>query len=290
MRFNPLPFVTQTQTKTGRPPKSATGLPKTGRALPPVCVLAVDIGNTNIVLGLFRQGRRVEIWRMPTHPGKTVAAYASAFRRLLRGQRVDGAILASVVPSRTPAVKSAIAQVFDCDPMVVTHRLKSGLRVRVSRPQSIGVDRLANAAAAYAEWGGPVAVVDFGTATTFTVVSAAGDCLGGAIAPGLVTGAEALFASAARLVRVPLKRPLRAIGRETTAAMQSGIVLGHVGLVDGIVRRIEEEIGQPMRVVATGGLCRLVAPACATITDIRPNLTLEGLNLLYAMNRNPISR
>jgi len=133
-------------------------------------------------------------------------------------------------------------------------------------------------------------VVDFGTATTFTVVSKSGDYLGGAIAPGLATGAEALFACAARLARVPLKRPRRAIGRETTAAMQSGIVFGHAGLVDGLVRRIEEEIGLPIRVVATGGLCRVVAPACAAITETRPNLTLEGLHLLYEMNRKAASR
>jgi len=262
----------------------------TKNVTPPASVLAIDIGNTNIVAGLFRKGRRVQIWRMPTHPGKTAAAYGRALRRLLRGQRVDGAILASVVPSRTSAVKSAIAEAFDCNPMVVTHRLKSGLRIRVGAPRSIGADRLANAAAAYAEWGGPVVIVDFGTATTFTVVSKGGDYLGGAIAPGLVTGAEALFACAARLARIPLVRPRRAIGRTTTSAMQSGIVLGHAGLVDGIVKRIEEEIGQPIRVVATGGLCRSVVPACATITDIRPNLTLSGLNLLYAMNRKPASR
>jgi len=252
-------------------------------------ILAVDIGNTNIVLGLFRKGRQVRVWRMPTHPGKTAAAYRRTFHHWLRGERVDGTIVASVVPPRTPTVRLALGQVFDCNPMIVTHRLKSGLRIRVGAPQSVGADRLANAAAAYAEWGGPVVIVDFGTATTFTVVSKTGDYPGGAIAPGLVTGAEALFARAARLARVPLARPRRAVGRTTTAAMQSGIVLGHAGLVDGIVRRMGKEIGEPLRVVATGGLCRLVAPACTTITDIRPHLTLEGLRLLYTMNQ-PASR
>ena len=262
-----------------------TGLPKGKRALTSVHLLVVDIGNTNIVLGHFRKGRRLQVWRVPTHPAKSVAVYTRTFRHLLGAERVDDAIIASVVPSRTPAVKLAIAEAFDCRPMVVTHRLKSGLRIRVGAPQIIGVDRLANAAAAYARWGGPVTVVDFGTATTFTVVSKVGDYLGGAIAPGLATGAEALFAAAARLSPVPLKKPRRAIGRETISALQSGIVLGHVGLVDGILRRMREEIGETMRVVATGGFCRKIAPACATRPDVRPNLTLEGLHLLYAINR-----
>jgi type III pantothenate kinase len=174
---------------------------------------------------------------------------------------------------------------FGIEPLVVTHELKTGITLRYDNPGEVGADRIVNAAAAFRLYGGPVIIVDFGTATTFCAVTKSGEYLGGAICPGIRISAEALFQRASKLPRVELVKPDRVIGKDTVGAMQAGIIYGYAGLVDGIVGRMKKELSPDARVVATGGLAELVSPETASIEEIRPQLTLEGLRLLYDINR-----
>jgi type III pantothenate kinase len=174
---------------------------------------------------------------------------------------------------------------FKLEPLVVTHELKTGITIRYDNPKEVGADRIVNAAAAYRFFGGPLIIVDFGTATTFCAVTKDGAYLGGAICPGIRISAEALFQRASKLPRVELVKPPRVIGSDTVSAMQAGILFGYAGLVDGIVERMKTELAPDARVVATGGLAELVAPETRSITEIRPHLTLDGLRLLYELNR-----
>lgn len=252
-------------------------------------LLVIDVGNTNVVFGIFEEKRLLGEWRVATHFQKTADEYGILLIDLLQEQkisaaRVKGAILSSVVPPLTPVLQEMARKYFSQEAMVVTHDLKTGLRIRYDNPKEVGADRIVNAAAAYHLYGGPLIIVDFGTATTFCVVSEGGDYLGGAIAPGLTISAEALFARASKLPRVELIKPKGVIGRDTVSSMQSGMIFGYAGLVNEIVGRIEQEIGEKAQVVATGGLSRLIAPECATIQKVRPTLTLEGLMIIYNMN------
>ncbi len=275
--------------------------------------LALDVGNSQIKVGLFQGNRLRARWWIETDPHQTPDAYGTALARFLGKNKVAGAILASVVPALTPVLREALRQRFSLDARVVTHHLKTGLRILHPHPEEIGADRLVNAAEAYGCFGGPVAVVDFGTATTFTVVSGDGDYLGGAIAPGLGTAASALATRTARLPHVffdtpgrsaqrsaqwgrplasvepgaPEGVPNRAISVDTVSALRSGLFFGQVGLVEEMLRRIHDEVGGLTYALATGGFANDIAPLCKAITDIIPDLTLAGLNRIYQMN--PVS-
>jgi len=253
-------------------------------------LLAIDIGNTNIVWGVFDGDKLVADWRIGTDHSKTTDEYAILLLDLLRVEgigpaRVDGVILSSVVPPLTPQFEELAELYFHCLPLIVSAELETGLTIKYANPLEVGSDRIVNAAAAYRQYGGPIIIVDFGTATTFCAVTADGEYLGGAIAPGLRISAEALYARAAKLPKIELARPKSAIGRDTVSSMQAGLVFGYAGLVDELVRRIQQELGRDCFVLATGGLAGLIAPEAHSIRAVRPNLTLEGLALLYALNR-----
>lgn len=252
-------------------------------------LLVIDIGNTHVVFGVFKNEKLIGEWRIATHLHKTSDEYGILFTDLLtagkvRPSRLKGAILSSVVPPLTPIFQEMSEKYFNLKAMVVTHALKTGLKIQYDHPKEVGADRIVNAAAAYRLYGGPVIIVDLGTATTFCVVSEKGEYLGGAIAPGLMISADALFARAAKLPRVELSKPKSVIGRDTVTSMQSGMIFGYVGLVNEIVSRIHAELGREGRVVATGGLSALIASECKTISTVRPTLTLEGLMIIYKMN------
>ncbi|HIE64327.1 MAG: type III pantothenate kinase [Nitrospira sp.] len=253
-------------------------------------LLALDIGNTNIVCGLFEGQKLLGECRLETIPPRTYDEYATLLSDFLSSLKmafsdISDVILSSVVPERTPILQQFTEKYISSRAMVVSHLTRTGLKIQCRRPEEVGADRIVNAAAAYALYGGPVVIVDFGTATTFCVVSKEGGYAGGVIAPGLSLSAEALFSNAAKLPRVVLKKPDEVIGKETVSSMQSGIVFGHIGLVNEILIRIHDEIGKKMRVVATGGLAGLIASECPLISELRPTLTLEGLMIIYRMNR-----
>ena len=253
-------------------------------------LLAIDIGNSNIVWGIFDGDRLVADWRIGTDHSKTTDEYAILLLDLLRvegisPERVEGVILSSVVPPLTPLFEELAETYFHCLPLIVSAEMETGLTIKYANPLEVGSDRIVNAAAAYRRYGGPIIIVDFGTATTFCAVTADGEYLGGAIAPGLRISAEALYARTAKLPKIELARPKSAIGRDTVASMQAGLVFGYAGLVDELVRRIQQELGRDCFVLATGGLAGLIAPESRLIREVRPHLTLEGLALLYTLNR-----
>ncbi|MBI3809138.1 MAG: type III pantothenate kinase [Nitrospirae bacterium] len=253
-------------------------------------LLAIDIGNTNIVWGVFDGNTLVADWRIGTDHSKTTDEYAILLLDLLRvegigRERVDGVILSSVVPPLTPLFEELAETYFHCLPLNVSTELETGLTIKYTNPREVGSDRIVNAAAAFHRYGGPIIIVDFGTATTFCAVTADGEYLGGAIAPGLRISAEALYARTAKLPKIELARPKSAIGQDTVASMQAGLVFGYAGLVDELVRRIQQELGRDCFVLATGGLAGLIAPESRSIREVRPHLTLDGLALLYALNR-----
>jgi type III pantothenate kinase len=253
-------------------------------------LLAIDIGNTNIVWGLFDGDKPLADWRIGTDHAKTTDEYAILLLDLLRvkgisPERVKGVILSSVVPPLTPLFEELSETYFHCFPLIVSAELETGLTIKYTNPQEVGSDRIVNAAAAYRRYGGPIIIVDFGTATTFCAVTADGEYLGGAIAPGLRISAEALYARTAKLPKIELARPKSAIGQDTVTSMQAGLIFGYAGLVDELVRRIQHELGRECFVLATGGLAGLIAPESQAIREIRPHLTLEGLALLWALNR-----
>ncbi len=253
-------------------------------------LLAIDIGNTSIILGIFKDTELRATWRIATGIHRMVDEYAVLLLSLLRHEGLDipnvtKVALCSVVPPLTAIFEELCQRYFHVSPLVVRAGVKTGVRIRLDNPAEAGADRIVDAAAAHHLYGGPVIIVDFGTATTFDTVSRDGDYLGGAIAPGLSTAAESLFTRAAMLPRVELTRPERAIGTSTIAAMQSGIVFGYVGLIEGIIARIRQELGEKARVVATGGYAELIAKETPVIDVVNVDLTLIGLRLIYLMNR-----
>ncbi len=253
-------------------------------------LLAVDIGNTNVTYGVF-EGEKLRVtWRMATDVHQMADEYAALLLNLLHYQGLDPsdikeAALCSVVPPLLRTFHELFEHYFQISPLVVGPGVKTGVRIRVDNPREVGTDRIVNAAAAHHLYGGPVIIIDLGTATTFDVVSKEGDYMGGAIAPGIVIAAEALFTRTAALPRVELVRPKSAIGTSTLTAMQSGIVFGYVGLVEGIVARIRQELGEKALVVATGGYAGLLAQETAVIDKVDSDLTLFGLRLIYLMNK-----
>jgi len=253
-------------------------------------LLAVDIGNTNIALGVFEGEQLRATWRVATGVNQMADEYAVLLLNLLHYQGLDKSdikevALCCVVPPLLGTFEELFQRYFHISPLVAGPGLKTGVRIRVDNPREVGADRIVNAAAAHHLYHGPIIIVDLGTATTFDTASKEGDFLGTAIAPGIATAAEALFARASALPRVELVHPKQAIGTNTIAAMQSGIVFGYVGLVEGIVARIQQELGEKVKVVATGGYAGLIAKETAVIDEVNPDLTLVGLRLIYLMNK-----
>lgn len=253
-------------------------------------ILVFDIGNTNIVLGVYRDSELLAHWQLSTNRQQTADEYGILIKTLfncegLEAKDVNAMVISSVVPPLMDNIGQMASKFFGVEPLLIGPGIRTGLRIMYDNPKEVGADRIVNAVAAFAKYGGPVVIVDFGTATTFCAVSATGDYLGGAIVPGIRIAAEALFQRAAKLPRIELAKPKTAIGRNTVASMQSGIVFGYAGLVDAMVRRFRAEMGGKAYVVATGGLAELIAGEAETIQTVDPFLTLEGLRLLYERNR-----
>ena len=262
-------------------------------------LLAIDVGNTNTVLGLYRlESDKPELgahWRITTHRAQTVDEYGVFFVNLfemngMSPNQVTHIIISSVVPPVESTLRQVCETYFHLQPLFVEPGIKTGMPVLVDNPAELGADRLVNAIAAFERYGGPCIVVDFGTATTFDVISAKGEYLGGAIAPGLGISADALFSHAARLGRVDIKRPAKVIGSNTVTHIQSGLYYGYIGLVDGILERMVAELGAQPHVVATGGLARQISADSRFIAEIDDMLTLDGLLILFERNRAPRPR
>lgn len=254
-------------------------------------LLAVDVGNTNTVLGTFAGERLLDHWRIATDESRTADEYSITLRSLfgmsgLETAEIDAAIISSVVPATVHPLGRALRDRFGVTPLVVGPGVKTGMPILYENPKEVGADRIVNAVAAYAKYGGGTIVVDFGTATTFDCISPRGEYLGGVIAPGITISADALYHHAAKLPRVEISRPTQVLGRNTVASIQSGLFYGYVGLVDGIVRRMITEVDFPVRVVATGGLARLIAKGSSTIEEADDLLTLSGLKLIDDLNRS----
>jgi len=251
-------------------------------------LLVIDVGNTNTVLGLLEGERVAQTFRISTIPRTTDELGVLLLQLLAHhgytAADIRGAICGSVVPSVVYTIEKACRRYLRVECLMVGRKLRTGMKVRTDNPREVGADRIVNAVAAIARWGGPVIVVDFGTATTFDCVNAAGEYVGGAIAPGFRISEEALFNRTAQLPRVEVQRPPSAIGANTVRAMQSGLYWGYVGLVDHLARKCREELGGAARVVATGGLAQLIAAESEMIEEVDPHLTLRGLSILYDRN------
>jgi type III pantothenate kinase len=254
-------------------------------------LLAIDVGNSTTVVGTFQGDELRHHWRLSTKAHETADELAVELAGLLRfvgldlGHDIDGSIVSSVVPSVTETLRQVATRYLRQPVLVVEPGVRTGLALRVDNPREIGADRIVNAVAAYELYGGPAIVVDFGTATSFDVVDGQGQFIGGAIAPGVATSADALVRRAARLPRVETVRPPSPIGRSTVTALQSGIVYGSAGQVDALVDRMSRELGPGVTTVATGGLANAVLEACATIDHHDPWLTLKGLQIIWERNR-----
>jgi len=255
-------------------------------------LLVIDAGNTNVVFAVHDRSEWRGIWRIATDPQRTSDEYGVWLLTLLRHVKlkpgdVKRAVIGTVVPASLYHLRRLCRDWFGTEPLVARSTLDWGFDIRVDRPEEVGADRLVNALAAHQRFGGPLIVVDFGTATTFDVVDRDGAYLGGVIAPGINLSIEALHQAAARLPRIGIGRPKVVIGRGTVAAMESGIYWGYVGLVEGLVARISAEYGEKLKVVATGGLAPLFAEGTAMIEHTEPELTLDGLRMLAARNPAP---
>ncbi len=252
-------------------------------------LLAVDVGNTNIVLGVWSSDVLAAHWRIATEHRRMADEYAVLLRSLFEIENleisdIDGAIICSVVPSVQEAFRVAIESFWGIDALIVPAGLNLGMEIDYSPPEAVGADRIANAVAAIDKYSVPAIVVDFGTATTLDAISARGAYVGGSIAPGLQISVDALFARTARLRPVPLEPPVCPIGADTTSSLQSGIIYGYAGLVDGLVERFQNVLGKNASVIGTGGLAPIVVPHTRTVGQVDLDLTLLGLRLLYDRN------
>ena len=254
-------------------------------------LLAIDIGNTNLTLGVFCGEELVATWRIATDPRRLADEYGLLVSSILAHKGISSndvtdACLCSVAPPLTPTFEEVCRTYFGVEPLTVSAGVKTGVRVLYHNPRDVGTDRIVDAVAALRIYGGPVIIVDFGTATVFDAVSGEGEYLGGAIAPGINVSAESLFLSTSQLRRVEVIPPKSAIGRDTVSSLQSGLVLGHVGLVEGMVARFKREMGAEPKVVATGGLAELMAKETDVFDAVNPELTLIGLRIIHEMNRD----
>lgn len=253
-------------------------------------LLAVDVGNTNVVFGLFDGDALVDQWRSATVLNRTADEYAVWLTQLLaldgiRPEDISAAIIANVVPQALYEIDTLCRRYFKCEPRIVGRDLDLGLRINIDRPGEVGADRLVDAVAAHNRYPGWLIVIDFGTATTLDVISEAGNYEGGVIAPGVNLSLEALDRAAAKLPRVSIEKPQSVIGTGTVSAMQSGIYWGYVGLLEGLIARIRSEVGQPLTCVATGGLAALFNDATEVIDIVDPDLTLHGLCRIHRLNQ-----
>jgi type III pantothenate kinase len=259
-----------------------------------VMIFVIDVGNTNMVLGVYKGDKLVNYWRMVTDTGKSSDEFGMFFINLfnyekLQPDMVESVIISSVVPPVMYSLEHAIRKYFRLEPVIVGPGIKTGINILYENPKEVGADRIVNAVAGYSLYGGPLIIVDFGTATTFCAISKSGDYLGGVISPGIKISAEALFQKSAKLPRIELIRPKSVIGKNTVSSMQSGIIFGITGQVDYIVERMKKEMRQSnVNVIATGGLARLIAEESHTIEEVNGFLTLEGLRIIYEKNREGI--
>ncbi|MBI5182782.1 MAG: type III pantothenate kinase [Nitrospinae bacterium] len=256
-------------------------------------LLVIDVGNTNIVLGLYTPKRLVIHFRISTKKDWTSDEYGLLLRNLLSLNNIDpkgikDAIISSVVPPVLPVIEDMINRYFNISPLIVEPGIKTGISILYDDPRAVGADRIVNAVAGYEEYGGPLIIVDFGTAITFDVISKKGEYLGGVIFPGIIISSEALFKYTAQLPKVEMTRPDTVIGRSTVGSMQSGIIFGYAELVDGIVNRIKREIEGEPYVIATGGLVHLISSESSVIKKVDPFLTLKGLKIIFERNKTSI--
>lgn len=253
-------------------------------------ILVFDVGNTNIVLGVYEDKSLVEHWRISTAAQRTADEYAVLLKALFEGsgltfKNIKGIILSSVVPPLMLTLDLMSKKYFGFEPLVVGPGIKTGIKIKFENPREVGADRIVNAIAGFEFYGGPLIIVDFGTATTFDAITAKGEYLGGAIAPGIGISTEALFARAAKLPRVELVKPPSVIGKNTVNSMQAGIIYGFAGQVDAVVSRMKKELpGNPL-VVATGDMAEIMAQEARTIDKVDPLLTLAGLRIIYERNQ-----
>lgn len=252
-------------------------------------LLAIDVGNTHIMLGVYREDQILIYWRLATRKESTEDELGIVVKNLLHNSHlklsdIKAIAISSVVPPLMYSLERMSNKYFEIDPLVIGPGIKTGLNIVTDNPREVGADRIVNAVAAYNLYGGPLIIVDFGTATTFCAISESGDYLGGAIAPGIGISMEALFERAAKLPRVEIVRPEHVIGKDTISGMQSGIIFGFVGQVDGIVRRMVEELKARPLIIATGGFASLIARESETIGKVNPLLTLEGLRIINNLN------
>ena len=247
-------------------------------------LLVVDVGNTNIVLGVYRGDELTGSWRLATARERTADEYGILSRQLVGEPELDAAIVSSVVPPLNQPVAAMIRDYFGIEPLFVEPGIKTGVAIHVDNPNEVGADRIVNCVAAHGAYGGPTIIVDFGTATTFDIVTADAKYIGGVIAPGLNISAEALFARAARLPRVDIRKPPSIVGTNTVVNMQSGLYYGYLSLVDGILARMMLEVEGVKRVIATGGLAPLFEDESQYIDEVDPELTLKGLKIIWDRN------
>lgn len=254
-------------------------------------ILVIDVGNTNIVLGIYQDKKLLNFWRVKTDEGKTSDEYGMVFSQLfeLHGFKlsdIDAVLISSVVPPIMYTLEHMARKYFNREPLIVGPGIKTGINIKYDNPREVGADRIVNAVAAYEIYGGPLIIVDFGTATTYCAVSRNGEYLGGAISPGIRISMDALFERTAKLPRVELVKPGTVICKNTINSIQAGVFYGYVGQVDYIVTRMKKELGEPdAKVIATGGLSKLIATESETIDTVNGLLTLEGLRIIYERNR-----
>ena len=262
-------------------------------------LLVLDVGNTNTVLGVFepkpgetpaKHGRLIAHWRVTTIKAQTVDEYGVLFRNLfamngLEVASIKGIVISSVVPPLDSTLREVCERYFRIKPLFIEPGVKTGMPVHYENPAEVGADRIVNSVAAFEKYGGPCIVVDFGTATTFDVISAKGEYMGGVITPGISISADALFSRTARLPRVDIRKPTRVLATNTVNSVQSGLYYGYLGLIDGIQGRLMEELGRDMTVIATGGLASLMGSGSKYIREVDDLLTLEGLRIIYERNQ-----
>jgi len=253
-------------------------------------LLVIDVGNTNVVLGVYRGKELVDFWRIGTDKEKTSDEYSVLIDQLfnykgLDRRKVKDVIISSVVPDIMHSLENTVLKLFGVNPLVVGPGVKTGMNVKYDNPRQVGADRIVNAVAAYEKFNGPLIVIDFGTATTFCAISSKGEYLGGTIAPGIKIASEALFQRASKLPRVELIKPGKTICKNTVSSMQSGIIYGYVGLVEQIVKKMKREFkSNGVKVIATGGLATLIDSETKCIDKIDKFLTLEGLRIIFERN------